>query len=102
MRQPTVCDVIEVLNSNLSGAHITLNELNNDLSEFGMDSITFIHIVVALEEEFECEIPDSKLLISEMNTVNKIYEVLTSIERGNSLEVKNNNGESREHSASES
>ena len=41
-----------------------------------MDSISFIQTIVSLEEEFECEIPDSKLLISEMNTVNKIIDVL--------------------------
>ena len=45
----------------------------------GMDSITFIQIVVALEEEFECEIPDEKLLITEMDTVQKIVDVLQSI-----------------------
>ena len=36
--------------------------------------------VVSLEEEFDCEIPDEKLLLLELNTVNKIYEVLTSID----------------------
>ena len=45
-----------------------------------MDSMTFIKIIVDLEEEFDCEIPDSKLLFSEMNTVNKIMQVLTEIE----------------------
>ena len=44
-----------------------------------MDSITFIQIVVALEEEFECEIPDEKLLITEMDTVQKMLDVLQSI-----------------------
>lgn len=44
-----------------------------------MDSITFIRIIVSIEEEFECEIPDVKLLITEMNTVNKILKVLTTI-----------------------
>ena len=44
-----------------------------------MDSITFIKIIVAVEEEFECEIPDSKLLLGEMNTVNKIVQVLNDI-----------------------
>ena len=45
-----------------------------------MDSITFIKIIVAVEEKFECEIPDSKLLIGEMNTANKIFQVLKDIE----------------------
>lgn len=56
-----------------------MNQIENDLSDFGMDSIGFIKIIVDIEDEFACEIPDSKLIISEMNTVNKIYNVLTSI-----------------------
>ena len=52
-------------------------DLQDDL---GMDSITFVQIIVALEEEFECEIPDSKLLITEMNTIQKIVEVLKTIQ----------------------
>ena len=59
---------------------ITEDKFGEDLSELGMDSITFIKIIVALEEEFECEVPDSKLLISEMNTVNKIVQVLKDVE----------------------
>lgn len=41
-----------------------------------MDSIKFIQIIVSLEEAFECEIPDEKLLLAEMNSVNKMLEVL--------------------------
>ena len=44
-----------------------------------MDSIAFIHIIEALEEEFECEIPDDKLLINEMDTVKKIIDVLQTL-----------------------
>ena len=44
-----------------------------------MDSITFIQVVVALEEAFECEIPDEKLLITEMDTVQKMVDVLQSV-----------------------
>ena len=57
---------------------IVNSQLDDDLSELGMDSLAFIRIIVSLEEEFDCEIPDSKLLLSEMNTVNKIYKVLTT------------------------
>lgn len=81
MKQITTETVLTVLNGFLKEATITPDQVDADLSELGMDSITFIQIVVSLEEEFECEIPDSKLLISEMNTVNKIMEVLNSIER---------------------
>ena len=51
-------------------------QLDDDLVELGVDSITFIRIVVELEELFEIEIPDEKLLITEMGTIYKIVEVV--------------------------
>lgn len=80
MKEITVEKVIEILNANIENAEVTEDNFGEDLSEFGMDSITFIKIIVALEEEFECEVPDSKLLIGEMNTADKIFHVLKDIE----------------------
>ena len=80
MKEITIEKVIEILNANIENAEVTKDKLDEDLFELGMDSITFIKIVVTLEEEFKCEIPDSKLLIGEMNTVNKIIQVLNDIE----------------------
>lgn len=79
MKQITIEEVLEILNSNIENAVISKNQLDEDLATIGMDSITFIRVIVTLEEEFECEFPDSKLLISEMNTVNKIFDVLNCI-----------------------
>lgn len=79
MKEVIIDKVIEILNSNIKNAKITNNLLDYNLSELGMDSIAFIKIIVDLENEFECEIPDSKLLIGEMNTVNKIIKVLNDI-----------------------
>ncbi len=80
MKNITIEKIIEILNKNIENANITVEQTNQDLREFDMDSILFIQTVVSLEEEFDCEIPDEKLLLLEMNTVNKIYEVLTFIE----------------------
>ena len=44
-----------------------------------MDSITFIRVVVALEEAFDIEIPDEKLLLTEMNTISKMTEVISAV-----------------------
>lgn len=83
MKNITIEKIIEILNTNIENANITVEHADQDLREFGMDSILFIHTVVSLEEEFDCEIPDEKLFLLELNTVNKIYEVLTSIETEN-------------------
>ncbi len=70
--------VLEIINRS-ENVEISQEQLEDSLPELGMDSITFIQIVVALEEEFECEIPDEKLLITEMDTVQKMLDVLQSI-----------------------
>lgn len=80
MKEITATKVIEILNASIENAEITEDKLDEDLSELGMDSITFVKIIVTVEEEFECEIPDSKLLLGEMNTANKIVQVLKDIE----------------------
>ena len=80
MKEITVKKIIEILNANIENAEVTEDKLDEDLSELGMGSLTFIKIIVAVEEEFECEVPDSKLLLGEMNTANKIFQVLKDIE----------------------
>ena len=78
MKEVTIENVLTILNS-MDNIKITDEQLEDDLTDCGMDSITFIHTIVALEEEFECEIPDSKLMLSEMNTVKKILDVLQAL-----------------------
>lgn len=79
MKDVTVDKVLHILNENIETAEITLKNLEDDLSSIGMDSIGFVNIIVSLEEEFDCEIPDSKLLISEMNTAQKIIDILNTM-----------------------
>lgn len=77
MKEVSTALVLEVINRS-ENMEVSQEKLKDSLPEMGMDSITFIQIVVALEEEFECEIPDEKLLITEMDTVQKIVDVLQS------------------------
>ena len=76
MKRITVEKVLEILNANIEGAEITGQMMEEDLPGLGMDSITFIRIIVALEEEFECEVPDSKLMVTEMDTAQKMIDIL--------------------------
>ena len=65
---------------------IDVTQLDTDLTQLGLDSVAFIKIVVTIEEEFHCEIPDSKLFVSEMNTINKIYDVVCATSFKDDLE----------------
>ena len=78
MKEVTVEGILRVVNS-LDNIEVSTEQLDEYLPNLGMDSISFIQIVVGLEETFDCEIPDSKLLISEMDTVQKILDVLKEL-----------------------
>lgn len=81
MNEIIVGKVISVLNEVLE-CEITKEQMDVNLSKFSMDSIAFIRIVVSLEELFNCEIPDSNLIISEMDTMRKMCDVLTGVIQG--------------------
>ena len=78
MKLVTVADVLNVIN-NTEKLAISQEQIEENLPDLGMDSITFIQIIVGLEEVFDCEIPDSNLLISEMDTVKKMFDVLQEL-----------------------
>ena len=72
-------DVIKIINETIESIGFTEEQADADLTKLGVNSISFIQIIVRIEELFGCEIPDSKLLMAEMNTLNKILEVLREI-----------------------
>ena len=71
--------VLRILNANMKNIEITSEQKEDDLSTIGLDSITFIHIIVALEEEFYIEIPDEYLMLTKMNTISKMTEVVSAV-----------------------
>lgn len=79
MKEVTVDKILEIVKANMKNSPILSNQLEEDLSLLGMDSIIFISVVIALEEEFDIEIPDEKLSLNEMNTIAKIMDVISSI-----------------------
>lgn len=79
MREDILDKVLKVLNENIENTELSSKQIEEDLSTLGMDSITFIRVVVALEEAFDIEIPDEKLLLTEMNTISKMTEVISAV-----------------------
>lgn len=49
-----------------------------ELSEIGLDSLRFIELIVALEDEFQIEIRDSDLLFQKFSTLSNLYSMLSS------------------------
>lgn len=52
---------------------------NDDLLFLGLDSISFIKLVVLLETNFAIQIPDEKLLLSEFSTIDKILKIVNQL-----------------------
>lgn len=79
MKIPTFAKLLEIINQQLVNHLIREEDVDLPLNKAGLDSIGFIQVIVAIEEEFGCEIPDSKLIFSELDTAKKIYMLLCSL-----------------------
>jgi len=79
MKQVDISIIIEIVNKVLKNDSLTFDNINDDLTKFGMSSLEFVRLIVAIEEAFECEIPDSYLILFKMNTLNKIKTILEGI-----------------------
>lgn len=71
--------VMQKINEVLPEAQLDITQSNENLQLRGMNSIEFIKIILSLEEELKMEIPDEYFLITEMNTVDKICNVLSAV-----------------------
>jgi len=57
----------------------TIKEISRDdtLNRIGVDSVNFIEIVISLEDEFNITFEDEELLLQNLNTINKLKNVIT-------------------------
>lgn len=58
---------------------ISQDQYQTDLREFGMNSFSFVSLIITLEEIYNIEFPDSVLFISEMNTIDNIYTIIDEL-----------------------
>ena len=75
-------EIIDIIKENSSYPEVEgyLNE-NDDLTEIGLDSISFIKIIVALEQNYDIEFDDISLDFSNFDSFNKLCDfVKESIE----------------------
>lgn len=84
MKKEILNKVLEIINANIENGEITSEQMEDDLSDIGLDSLTFIRVIVDLEEEFDIEIPDEYLLSAEMNTISKMADVIAMLNHQNS------------------
>ncbi len=56
-----------------------IKELSRDetLNRIGVDSVNFIEIVISLEDEFGIAFEDDELLLQNLNTINKLHNIIS-------------------------
>ncbi len=70
--------VIEIIAANL-GVDKSEMVMNDGLDEAGVDSITFVMIVVELENEFGIEFDDEQLLMEGFSTIESVVDYVMDI-----------------------
>ena len=79
MEEKIMDEILEIVGQNIDNNDILTQQLDKDLAELGMDSISFIKIIVLLVcHIFSCEIPDEKLTMDQLNTCNKLYDIVST------------------------
>ena len=69
--------IIEIINRVKKDGFLVKEDVDMDLiSEYGIDSIEFIRIILEIEKAFEIKFSDMSNIKREMTTVNKIAEII--------------------------
>lgn len=72
MLEVTPIQILKIINECIENKTILNTQIDEDLSQLGIDSIEFIQMIVLFEEKFCCEFPDTKLVFSKLNTIKKL------------------------------
>lgn len=67
----------ERLNTVFSDLGLYVDEEEYD-EELGLDSVTFVSLLIEIEEEFDIDIPDEKLSIEELKTFSDFLRLVSS------------------------
>lgn len=69
--------VVKILKENSTKKDIDESKiLNNDLNDLGINSLSFIKIVVALEEEFNIQFEDTQINFELFGNVKKLASII--------------------------
>lgn len=79
MKKPHLKEIVEIINSCLDDSVLTLADSDKELINFGMDSITFVSIIVKIEEFYDFQFPDDKLTLADCASISKIYKIINKI-----------------------
>jgi acyl carrier protein len=75
--------LIPVIASIFSNNEIKNVTLHTQFSELGIDSVSFIQLIVEMENEFDIEFSDDDLMISEFETIKDLVARIENLLGGN-------------------
>lgn len=74
-----IAEIVGILNNVIEDVKFDESMCSQDLQVLGMDSIAFVKVIIEIEDTYDIEVPDKYLMISAMNTIEKITEVLVEL-----------------------
>ena len=77
--------VIEILQSIVTERAVSIEHLDQSLDEYALDSMVFVALVIALENQFHFEFDDDHLILSAFSTLRSLADYVS--EHSNQSEV---------------
>ncbi|MCI8371884.1 MAG: acyl carrier protein [Lachnospiraceae bacterium] len=71
--------IVDIIKELIKDISLDLLQADADLVDLGLDSVVFVQLIVELEEKFQVDVPDEVLFISELNTINKMTQLVENL-----------------------
>lgn len=71
-------EIFQIVLENIDEKEIKI-DFETEFQQIGITSISFINIIVKVEQKYQIEFPDDKLLLSEAGTIKKIGDIVTMV-----------------------
>lgn len=83
MNNNEITEVVQGIIGNILQAEVNLAETDVNLFDLGLDSMSIVDFLMAIEEEFDLEIEESELKEDVFTSAHKIVELInTSLSEG--------------------
>lgn len=71
-------EIFQIVLENIEEKEIKI-DFETEFQQIGITSISFINIIIKVEQKYQIEFPDEKLLLSEAGTIKKIGDIVTMV-----------------------
>lgn len=71
-------EIFQIVLENIDEKEIKI-DFETEFQQIGITSISFINIIIKVEQKYQIEFPDEKLLLSEAGTIKKIGDIVTMV-----------------------